>query len=500
MLRDFTQFTKGSFDLLIIGGGINGAAIANVAAGRGLKVTLLEKNDFASGTSSKSTKLIHGGIRYLENLEFDLVRESLKERFIQLKNVPHLVKPLGLIIPVYKTDRRPLWMMRLGVFLYDVLSGPYKIQSHRSLSVEEILRLEPGIKKEGLAGGLTYYDAQMDDARLVLENVLSARGKGAVVANYIEVVSFIKINGKAVGVAAKDVLSGKTFEARAKKVVCAGGPWTNALLKMENHRSMEKVRLTKGIHIVYKGKISTHALLMTSQKDNRVFFVIPWMGNSLIGTTDTDYSGSPDGVSVQEEDINYLLNEANRVFPAVGFKKENIITTFAGLRPLVKEEGAPSKISRRHAILETFGGILFVMGGKYTTYRRIAQETVNRVLKVKSSEESTEYPLYGSGTFVQRPEEAALEYDLDTETVQMLMDKYGTRYTDVLRLTRGDPFLKARLCSCSLAIKAQVVYALKVEMAQKPEDIIDRRLSLGYLECPTQQCRRVIEEMVKINS
>ena len=216
------------YDLLVIGGGINGAAIANIAIDAGLKVILLEKGDFAGGTSSKSTKLVHGGLRYLENFEFDLVREALKERFIQLQSVPHLVKPLPFVIPVYTTDRRPLWMMKLGVFLYDVLSGKYRIGPHRSLSKKEVIDLVPGVKEDNLTGGVLYYDAQMDDARLCLENILSAQAKGAQVFNYTKVNEFIKENGRAVGVIAQDVLNGKIFTVNAKRIVCAAGPWAHA--------------------------------------------------------------------------------------------------------------------------------------------------------------------------------------------------------------------------------------------------------------------------------
>src|SRR3989338_9573641 len=200
MIRNLGKLAGEKFDLLVIGGGINGAAIANIASGRGLKTALVEKGDFASGTSSKSTKLIHGGIRYLENLEFDLVHEALVERAIQIQSVPYLVKPLEFIIPVYKNDKRPIWMMQLGVFLYDALAAKYRIGQHQSLTRDNLVRSEPNLKKEGLSGGVIYYDAQMDDARLCLENVLAADQKGATVANYIDVRSFIKEEGRAVGV------------------------------------------------------------------------------------------------------------------------------------------------------------------------------------------------------------------------------------------------------------------------------------------------------------
>lgn len=387
MLRNIEKLSADEYDLLVIGGGINGAGIANIAARHGVKVCLLEKNDFASGTSGRSTKLIHGGLRYLENLEFGLVRESLKERYIQLKAAPHLVKPLRFVIPVYKKDKRPLWLMHLGVSLYDRLAGKYVIQPHSKLSAQDILREEPLLKKEGLLGGLSYFDAQMDDERLCLENVLCAKQNGADAQNYTQAISFIKENGKVKGVEAVNKLTGKIIKARARQVVCAVGPWSNILLKVDDPQAKDMIRLTKGAHIVYSKQLSHSALLIPSDRDSRVFFVIPWQGHSLIGTTDTDYSASPDEVKPDSTDIDYLVEVAKRVFPQEEFSKENIITAFAGLRPLLYKKGVPSAISRRHAIFKTASGIIFVLGGKYTTYRKIAYDCLCRFMKINPREE-----------------------------------------------------------------------------------------------------------------
>ncbi len=518
MQRDIARLEKGEYDLIVVGGGINGVAIANIASDCGLKVALLEKGDFAGGTSSKSTKLIHGGIRYLEHLEFDLVRESLKERFIQFKNVPHLVKPLLFIIPVYKNDKRPLWMMKFGVWLYDFLSGPYKIGRRRYLLMEELSLLEPSLNKENCLGAVLYYDAQMDDARLCLENVLSASLKGAHAANYVEVTGFLKENGKVTGVEAMDLLGKRNLIIRARKTICATGPWTNKLLKLDHPSSRKKVRLTKGVHLVYPGQLTAHAFLLTSHRDKRIFFMIPWMGNSLIGTTDTDYAGDPDSVAADSEDIQYLLEEARRFFPGIDFQEGKIITTFAGLRPLVRRGGAPSDVSRKHVVETSFSGLFFVIGGKYTTYRKIAMDCVNRILKSLQNPSGVgaragltprreiaerqarpisfeSYPLYGSGEISESAQAAADRVGLPIKTVTYLMGKYGTRYIDVLKLTENHPELKNPICSCSPAIGAQVVYSIETEMAQTPEDIIHRRLGLGYLMCPTQQCRKNIERI-----
>ncbi len=489
--------------MLAIGGGINGAAIAHMAALNGLKVALLEKGDFACGTSSKSTKLIHGGLRYLEHLEFGLVREALQERCLLLRDDPHLVKPLSFVIPVYKSDRRSLGLVRLGVWFYDFLSGDYTIQRHRSLSAQDIRQLVPGIKAEGLAGGVIYCDAQMDDARLVLENVLSADEKGAHVANYVEVESFIKRDGKAVGVKAYDRIGGRQGEVYAKKIVCAVGPWTNVLMQKEEGLPVAEtgnaplpVRTTKGVHVVCRGQISPHALLIQTQQDSRVFFVIPWMGNTLIGTTDTDYKGSPDEVGVDEGDVDYLFGELRRVFPQAPFKKEDIIMAFAGLRPLAQKKGAPAQVSRRHVIKESCSGIVYVMGGKYTTYRRIAEDCLRMVLGKPSVDTRAGFPLYGSGVIAENACDAAKIWNIDEKTAQFLMDMYGARYKDVLAWTEKEPSLKEPLCVCSKAIKAQAVYAVKVEMACIEEDIYKRRLSLVYRECKTGQCLKEIQKII----
>lgn len=496
-MRDLSQFTHGTYDVLVVGGGINGAAIAHMAALNGLKTALLEKGDFACGTSSKSTKLIHGGLRYLETFDFDLVRESLRERFFLLRDAPHLVKPLPFIVPVYRGDRRPLWMTRLGVWLYDRLAGKYTIGKHRFIPHDELIGLMPGLKDGGLLGGVLYYDAQMDDARLCLENILSAEEKGAHAANYTEVKSFIKRDGRAIGVAARDVFSGKDFEVYAQKIVCAVGPWTNVVIHQDEENIPPVVRTTKGVHVVCQGQISRHALLIPTARDKRVLFIIPWMDNSLIGTTDTDYEGPVDEVGADQEDINYLFRELRRVFPESTFRKESIVTIFAGLRPLVFSPGAPAKVSRRHVIKESYSGVFYVMGGKYTTYRKIAEDCLRAVLPSRKLVDTREsFPVFGSRKISESAEDAAKQYNCHPDIVRNLMGLYGVRYKDVLAMTIKNPALREPLCPCSSAIKAQVVYAIKTEMAVKEEDVIRRRLSLIYRPCQSGQCVREIQKLI----
>ena len=486
------KFPDHENDLLVIGGGINGAAVALMAAGMGKKVALVEKGDFASGTSSKSTKLIHGGLRYLENLDFGLVKEALKERFIQLKNVAHLVNPLQFIIPVYRDDPRPLWLVKCGVWLYDFLSGPYAIQKHRVLSADEVASYLPGIKRDGLVGGVMYLDAQMDDARLCLENILSAREKGAKVANYTEVVSLLKEKGRCVGVEAMDVATKEKSVLRAKQVVCSVGPWSNRLKQLDCPGAPDQLRTTKGVHVVYRERISDRAMLLQVKADRRIFFVIPWMGHSLIGTTDTDYQGDLDQVRVEQEDVDYLFQELRRVFPNNNFTKENILCTFAGLRPLVFDHGDPSRLSRQHVIEKSPSGIVYILGGKYTTYRSIAWQCL-RKLGYPVIDQGVDYPLYGSGPLKEVPELLAARYDIDVETVFHLRNKYGIRYRAVLELVAADPQGKELICPFAPDIRAQIVYAIKMEMARTTEDIYWRRLGLGYRGCDLGECRRIIE-------
>jgi glycerol-3-phosphate dehydrogenase len=500
LIRDTSRLTKNKFDLIVVGGGINGAATAHLAAACGISVALLEKGDFAGGTSSKSTKLMHGGIRYLENFEFDLVHESLRERFIQWQAAPFLVRPLSFVIPVYKNDPRPLWMMKLGVWFYDLLSGKYRIGHHRSLSVAEITSLAPGINLDGLMGAVGYVDAQMDDARLCLENVLMADLRGAVAANYVEVESFIKDNNqRAIGVKAHDRSSGRRMDIFASKIIVTAGPWSDELIQKDVPHSVKRLRLTKGVHIVYRGEISPSAFLLQSRSDRRIFFVIPFKGNSLIGTTDTDYHQSPDSVQVEEADIQYLLQEACRVFPNINFDRSKIITTFAGLRPLVAEVGHPSRVSRKHAIECNSSGITFVMGGKYSTYRAIAEDAVGKALPHLASKMpyGGQYPLYGSGGGNEELKILSQRFEVPLDLIRYLQGIYGSRLGDVLNIAQGNNQLKEKLCSCSPAIAAQVIYAQQVEMAQTVEDVVARRLGLSYLDCPTGNCRRAIEKILK---
>jgi len=436
--RDIGQLKANSFDILVVGGGINGCAIARDAALRKAKVALVEKSDFASGASGKTTKLIHGGIRYLEQFNFKLVYEALHERAVLLKTAPHLVRPLEFIIPVYKHDPRSLLKIRAGVFIYDLLAGSDNIRCHRTLKKDEVISLEQNIESRNLKGAVLYCDAQMDDVGLCLDNAISANNAGASVANKAEVLGFIKDKGRISGAETLDKLSGEKFVIRASIVINATGAWSNGIIKMDDPDSLAITRPTKGIHIVYKKLPHTRAILLSAHKDKRIIFIIPWRGLSLIGTTDTDYAGSLDDVYADVGEVEYLLEEVRRIFPAENIDRNGVITTFAGLRPLVNTQGKPAwQVSREHLIRESRAGLISVVGGKYTTYRRLAEQVVDLVLSKLKERQFKE---------------------CITQTIGLSSPAYEVRETDLRKL---------------------IERAVKEEMTNSLTDLLVRRLYLS---------------------
>src|SRR6267142_2628617 len=386
MIREEPKISEGTFDVIVIGAGINGAGIARDAAMRGLKVLLLDKGDIGGGTSSWSTRLIHGGLRYLEHGEFGLVRESLREREILLEIAPHLVKPLPLLIPIYKSSRRGPVTIRAGMVSYDLLSFDKTLPHHRFLSRAEALREAPGLNPEGLLAAAIYYDAQVEFAeRLVLENVLAARGQGATVITYATVTEFVVSNGRARGVEFVAGRTGERHSARGKIVVNAAGPWVDQLL-VQTSQNKPLIGGTKGSHIIvgpFSGPPSS-AVYAEAAADRRPFFIIPWNGNYLIGTTDIRFEGDLDHVSAEPEEIDYLLNETNRLFPQAKLTTNQIFYTYSGVRPLPYIGGKDeSGITRRHFIREhpQLNNLFSIVGGKLTTYRNLAQQCVDLLFR-----------------------------------------------------------------------------------------------------------------------
>lgn len=372
------------FDILIIGGGITGAGVARDAALRGLKVALVEGNDFASGTSSRSSKLIHGGIRYLENLEFHLVFEALNERTKLFQMAPNLVHPLRFMIPIFQNSRVGMIKMGLGMWLYDALSLFQTPQMHERLDYKESLMRMPILQDKDLKGSFEYSDAYMDDDRLVIETLRSAHEAGAVIVSYTKALRSNFSDKKVSSIEVQDQLTDKKFNIYCQQVICTVGPWTDLVGEtlVDDWKSI--LRPTKGIHLTFKKDRLpiTNAVVMAVEKGNRIVFAIPRHEMIIIGTTDTDFSGNPSNAAVTSDDVKYLLQVTNQYFPNAKLQVADIVSSYAGVRPLVKDESATEgKTSREHIIIEDLRGFTFVAGGKYTTYRLMSQQVVDKVIK-----------------------------------------------------------------------------------------------------------------------
>ncbi len=379
------QMRRDVFDLAVIGGGITGAGVALDAASRGLSVALVEKGDFASGTSSRSSKLIHGGLRYLEQFHLGLVRESLRERAVLSRIAPHLSTPLQFLVPVYSSsDRSPLGANRLklaaGLWLYDLLAGRRNIGRHRWLSPEAALTQAPALDPRGLRGAFVYYDCLTDDARLVIEVIKSAAAHGALIANYVTARGFRKDADGIARIDLEDTRTRSSFELRAKVVVSATGVWSDGVSRLSDARAPKRLRPSKGIHIVVPaGKFRNQtAVLIPSFGENRFLFVIPWLGRTVIGTTDTDYTGSLDDPRAEADEISRVVQSAARAFPDAQLSMDDVISTFAGLRPLIAAGGQSTKeLSRKEEIFEDDSGLITITGGKLTTWRRMAERVTD---------------------------------------------------------------------------------------------------------------------------
>lgn len=458
------------FDLVVVGAGINGAGIARDAAMRGLEVLLVDKGDVASGTSAGSTRLIHGGLRYLEHFEFGLVRESLRERETLLRIAPHLVRPLPITIPIYRGGGRGWATIRAGMIAYDLLSWGKSLPRHRMLSARETLRRMPGLQAEGLVGAAVYYDAQVEFAeRLVVENVLAAIQHGATVLTYRRVESFVIEEGSVAGVRLE---GNKTDQLRAAVVINAAGPWVDRLLDETQIKSERLIGGTKGSHVVvgaFAGAPES-AVYLEAVSDRRPFFIIPWDGNYLIGTTDVRFEGDPDEVSAEEWEIEYLLSETNRAFPSAALNRERVLYTYAGVRPLpFTTNHSERSITRRHFLREhsQFKNLVSVVGGKLTTYRSLAEECVDLVLrklgKGFTRSETGRVPLPGASHL------DSISLDPSNPS-QRFSRVYGSRSKELAELANRlncDPFA------------AEIVFAFEYEFAKTLADCFLRRTMIG---------------------
>jgi len=482
---------KEEFDLAVIGGGITGAAIARDAALRGMKVALIEKGDFASGTSSKSSKMIHGGLRYLKQLDISLVKESLSERERLLELAPHLVHPAPYLIPIYSGWRGRL-ELHLGLFGYDILSGGTSLARHRNLSAEEVLQEEPLLRKENLSGGFIYCDCLVNDARLTLSNLKSAHEHGAVLANYTQALDLDSNTSPLNIVRFRELMKGKQGVIRALVVVVALGPWTSDFLRNQPYLG-PAMRPTKGIHLVFpRSRLGVNKIVVVPTADKRMIFVVPSGEFSYVGTTDTDYRGSLDQVLVESEDVEYLLDALNNCFPSLNLEMADIVSSWAGLRPLIMEEGDPSKISREHYISFYDQGVAVIAGGKLTTHRIMAERLIDQLLERYGHElegdfkpcSTAEVPLTG-GEMTYFPSYFRAQFlglqnrwGLSLASIEHLIRTYGRNHMELLALGLHDRTLLEPLRPGCRVIKAQVLYAVEDEMALTLEDFMSRRTDL----------------------
>lgn len=480
-----------------MGGGINGAAIARDAAMRGLRVALIERGDFAGATSSRSSKLIHGGLRYLAQGQFGLVRRSLAERErLRRLTAPHLVKPLRFLFPLYRDHGPGRFQLGAGLWLYDLLSRTPRAERHRRLSRIATLASEPMIRPQGLVGGASYYDAEGDDARLTMENVLDAGLHGAAVANYAGLEGFSRAGGRIAGACVRDRLSNATFELRAGIFVNAAGPWLDDVRRLDEPDAAPSVRLTKGVHlIVERARLPINQALVLSDGGGRIVFVIPHGSYLLVGTTDTDFSGERGRVAADKADVDYLLGVLWQNLDGVPPKDSDVVASFAGLRALSgAEDGrAPSSVSREEVIVESASGLISVAGGKLTTHREIAERVVNRVTAMLGSgagpSPTLAMPLPGArplagkelaGAGASRSDSARALDELAADLRGAMVARYGTRAAIVARLAAETPELaKPLVAGCAVAA-AEVVYAMRYEMAVSAADFIVRRTALSW--------------------
>ena len=505
MKRDFAELTGKTFDLIVVGGGIIGTGIARDASMRGLKTLLLEKEDFAYGTTSRSTRLIHGGLRYLQHFEFSLVRQDMREREILLKIASHLVHPLPFLIPLVKpTDRI---VMSMGTLVYDILSFDKSLPDRKHYSRDETLKIEPTLEVEGLRGSYLYYDCQVPfPERLCVETAISAAENGAIVLNHARVTVILKDGNTVKGAKFQDTLSGKEYQVSSRMVVNAAGHWMDSICGMMYGQPKDMVRRTKGVHLVTP-KISNNAMMFYARSDGRVWFITPWQGYSIIGTTDTDYRKDLEAICAEKEDVSYLMQEVQHSFPHL--KTEDIFYAYAGLRSLpYTGDERPSNVSRAHKLIDhqrTDGieGFISVLGGKITGYRGIAEEVTNTICKklgVKAVCKTAKTPLPGAPAVTKKQiEDSARETGMPIETVAHLADFYGSRFSRVLEMVKTDTRGKQPLCPHSKDILAQIWYAVSEESSLSVSDFMLRRSSSGLMQCRgTDAVETVANEMGRL--
>lgn len=480
------------FDLIVIGAGINGAGIARDAASRGLRVALVEKEDIGSGTSSWSGRLIHGGLRYLEHGDVRLVRESLRERERLFRLAPHLVKPVPLMMPFYKENKRPPWKIRAGMLAYDILSLDKTPPRHKILSREETLRRFPGMSPKGLDGAAIFYDGQVVwSERLCVETVLAAHADGAEIFTYSTVDELIHENGHARGVKFTDTLTGERRELFGKVVVNVAGPWVDEVLAGTGRPSKKLIGGTKGSHLVvapFPGA-PKDIVYYESQRDGRLVLVIPWGRYFLIGTTDIRFHGEPGEARADSDEMDYLLTEVNRLIPGASLSTDDVLFTYSGVRPLPhvpdKSEGS---VPRSHVIVDhapEFRNLLSIVGGKLTTYRSLAEETVDKVFRllgrkpIRCATRDLPFPGARAADLDRLRDELAAASGMPPATVARLIEVYGSRAVEVWRIGADAPELLEAFDGGTWAVGAELVLAFRDEFARTLTDALVRRTMVG---------------------
>ena len=478
-------------DLAVIGGGVTGAGIARDAALRGLSCILLEQGDFASGTSGKTTRLVHGGLRYLENGDLPLVIESLRERELLLHQAPHLIHPIPILLPLYQGESRKKWQLRLGLRLYDLLSLGKGTPHYGTLEPREALRKAPHLESAGLAAAGLFYDYQIPlPERLVLENIFSAQDHGATCCNYREVVGITRSTDR-FELRIQDRLDGSSHQVFARVVVNATGPWADRVGALHLPELPPKLCPTKGTHLVVASD-TDHAVFCGTTPDQRLFFTLPLAGMTLVGTTETPWNGDPGTAAAGADDVEYLLSGLGRLFPSRQFAPADVLWTYSGVRPLALQRGSknPSALSRHHVLHRdgSDGRFLTIVGGKFTTFRRMAEDTVDAASqllgrRLPSSTKNT--PLAGGGfgdpvLFREHLCESTGRLpDLPREDVEHLVSLYGRRCCQVIELEIERSALRGPLAPGYRDRRAQVVYAVRQESARTLADVVLRRLHMG---------------------
>jgi glycerol-3-phosphate dehydrogenase len=482
------------YDLTIIGGGITGAGIALDAASRGMKVVLVEMQDFAAGTSSRSTKLVHGGLRYLKQFEVKMVAEVGKEREIVYENGPHVTTPEWMLLPIHKGGSFSKFSTSIGLRVYDYLAGVKKNERRKMLSASETLEKEPLIKEKGLKGGGYYVEYRTDDARLTIEVLKKAAAHSAIAINYVKAEQFIYENKKVKGILAKDVLTGETFEIHSEKVVNASGPWVDEVRKKDYSMNNKKLRHTKGVHIVIdQEKFPLKQAVYFDTEDGRMVFAIPREGKAYVGTTDTFFEGDATRPKMSEEDREYLLKSIHYMFPEVKITEADVESSWAGIRPLIYEEGKdPSEISRKDEVWEGDSGLVTIAGGKLTGYRKMSQQVVDLIANRLNQETNRSFP--GSRTkylplsggdvggsagfqdFIEMKILEAEELGLGRQSARDLVRQYGSNAEELFNIAdsykRTAPQSERKLPA---VIYAMLMYSIKQEMAVTPSDFFIRR-------------------------